>query len=257
MKKRWWKWRKCVDNNCLPSWPRLHISPWRGRKHRQPGYRWQWLGGRIAVHVTIKDEYRGGFYALGGVSPGSQHGGSGTVYVEEVQEDHFFRRLYIDNQNANPPKVFLLDEMNPKTLKANATEENGAEFGFNELMLQGDAVFRIADLGLNKRPSISVQTVLGDGSSVLHITKNQTFFIEYQEFTRRRSFPPVNFKVDYTGEVMLVSDFHVAGRRTLHSSLKGGLLEYPTLVSQRDASYWLAKISVALCCGTKSTLRRR
>lgn len=95
-------------------------------------------GGRIAVHVTIKDEYRGGFYALGGVSPGSQHGGSGTVYIEEVQGDHLFRRLYIDNQNANPPKVFLLDEMNPKTLKANATEENGAEFGFDELMLQGD-----------------------------------------------------------------------------------------------------------------------
>lgn len=95
-------------------------------------------GGRIAVHVTIKDEYRGGFYALGGVSPGSQHGGSGTVYIEEIQGDRLFRRLYIDNQNANPPKVFLLDEMNPKTLKANTTEENGAEFGFDELMLQGD-----------------------------------------------------------------------------------------------------------------------
>lgn len=100
-------------------------------------------GGRIAVHVTIKDEYRGGFYALGGVSPGTQHGGSGTVYVEEVQGDHLFRRLYIDNQNANPPKVFLLDEMNPKTLRANATEENGAEFGFDELMLQRDVSIKL------------------------------------------------------------------------------------------------------------------
>ena len=88
--------------------------------------------------MTIKDEYRGGFYALGGVSSGVQHGGSGTVYVEEVRGDSLFRRLYIDNQNANPPKVFLLDEMNPKTLKRNATEENGADFGFDELMLQRD-----------------------------------------------------------------------------------------------------------------------
>lgn len=88
--------------------------------------------------MSIKDEYRGGFYALGGVAAGAQHGGSGTVYVEEVRGDHLFRRLYIDNQKANPPKVFLLDEMNPKTLKRNATEENGAEFGFDELMLQGD-----------------------------------------------------------------------------------------------------------------------
>ena len=86
--------------------------------------------------MKIKDEYRGGLYALGGVSSGTQHGGSGTVYIEEIQGDKLFRRLYIDNQNANPPKVFTLDEMNPKTVKANATEENDAEFGFDELMLQ-------------------------------------------------------------------------------------------------------------------------
>lgn len=86
--------------------------------------------------MKIKDEYRGGFYALGGVSSGTQHGGSGTVYIEEIQGDKLFRRLYIDNQNANPPKVFTLGEMNPKTVKANATEENDAEFGFDELMLQ-------------------------------------------------------------------------------------------------------------------------
>ena len=83
------------------------------------------------------------------------------------------------------------------------------------------AVFRIADMGLNKRPSISVVTVLGDGSSVLHVRKNQTFFIEYQEFTRRRSFPPVNFKVDYSGEVMLVSDVHVTGKKNPAFQLEG------------------------------------
>lgn len=82
-------------------------------------------------------------------------------------------------------------------------------------------MFRIADLGLNKRPSISVTTVLGDGSSYLHIMKNQTFFIEYQEFTRRRSFPPVNFKVEYSGELMLVSDFHVSGKKNPAFELEG------------------------------------
>ena len=76
-------------------------------------------------------------------------------------------------------------------------------------------------MGLNKRPSISVVTVLGDGSSVLHVRRNQTFFIEYQEFTRRRSFPPVNFKVDYAGEVMLLSDVHVAGKKNPAFELEG------------------------------------
>ena len=74
---------------------------------------------------------------------------------------------------------------------------------------------------MNKRPSISVVTVLGDGSSVLHVMKNQTFFIEYEEFTRRRSLPPVNFKVDYSGEVMLVSDVHVAGKKNPAFDLEG------------------------------------
>ena len=82
-------------------------------------------------------------------------------------------------------------------------------------------MFQIADLGLNKRPSISVHTVLGDGSSYLHIRKNQSFFIEYEEYTRRRSFPPVNFKVDYTGELMLVSDFHVSGKKNPAFELEG------------------------------------
>ena len=74
---------------------------------------------------------------------------------------------------------------------------------------------------MNKRASISVVTVLGDGSSVIHVMKNQVFFIEYEEFTRRRSFPPVNFKVDYLGEIMLVSDVHVAGKKNPAFELEG------------------------------------
>lgn len=100
-------------------------------------------GGRIAVHVRIKDEYRGGFYAIGGVGPGEQHGGSGTVYIQEARGETIYRRLYIDNKGAKPVKTFILDQMNPRTVKANSTEENGASYGFDELMLQGEVYFTI------------------------------------------------------------------------------------------------------------------
>lgn len=70
-------------------------------------------------------------------------------------------------------------------------------------------------------PSISVHTVLGDGSSTFHIKKNQKFFIEYEEATQRRSFPKVNFQVDYGGEVILVSDFHIAGLKNPAFVLNG------------------------------------
>lgn len=94
-------------------------------------------GGRIAVHVLIKDEYRGATHALGAVGPGNQHGGSGTVYIEEINGRKLHRRLYINNLNASPPKVFLMDQRNPKTVASNSLEENFADYGFNELMLQG------------------------------------------------------------------------------------------------------------------------
>jgi len=97
-------------------------------------------GGRIAAYIRIKDEYRGAFLALGGLGSGEQHGGSGTVYVEEMRDGKHYRRLYIDNQGAKPVKTFILDQMNPRTARANSTEENGANYAFDELMLQGEVI---------------------------------------------------------------------------------------------------------------------
>ena len=45
----------------------------------------------------------------------------------------------------------------------------------------------------------------------MHIQRQHKFFIEYDEVTMRRSYPPINFKVDYEGELFLVPDFHVSG----------------------------------------------
>lgn len=94
-------------------------------------------GGRIAAHIQIKDEYRGKFYALGGVGSGNRHGGSGTVYIEEARADKLYSRLYINNQNAKPVKEFILDQRNPRSVRVNGTEENGADYAFDELMLEG------------------------------------------------------------------------------------------------------------------------
>ena len=105
-------------------------------------------GGRIAVHVLTKDEYRGGLEALGGQALGPRHGGSGTVYVEEIRGKALYTRLYINNQKADPPKAFVLHERNPKTVQRNATEKNSADFGFDELMLQGQVLMYFFVLGM-------------------------------------------------------------------------------------------------------------
>lgn len=63
-------------------------------------------------------------------------------------------------------------------------------------------------------PSITVHTVISDGLSTFHIQPRQKFYIEYDEVTLRRSFPRINFILDYEGEVFLVPDFHVSGLKT-------------------------------------------
>ena len=117
---------------------------------------------------------------------------------------------------------------------------------YNSSCLFPQAIFQIADLEQSKRPSISVVTVLGDGSSILHVLKNQTFYIEYEEFTRRRSFPPVNFKVEYSGELMLVSDFHVAGKKDPALHLEGRITGVSNLTLAENRLFLGTFLSVLL-----------
>lgn len=59
--------------------------------------------------------------------------------------------------------------------------------------------------------SITINKIISDGLSTIHIQPHQTFYVEYDELAVRRSFPKVNFKLDYGGELFLVPDFHVTG----------------------------------------------
>ena len=58
------------------------------------------------------------------------------MFVEQPLNGTWFTRLYLDNQNADPPKPFVLTERNPRTVREEGTEHNFASYGFDELMLQ-------------------------------------------------------------------------------------------------------------------------
>lgn len=94
-------------------------------------------GGRISAHILLSDEYRGAFLANGAKCDSSFHGGTGTIYVKEKRGSRSYRRLYLDNQFAEPTKEFVLKERNPETVRKNGTEKNEADFAFEELSLQG------------------------------------------------------------------------------------------------------------------------
>lgn len=62
-------------------------------------------------------------------------------------------------------------------------------------------------------PSVSVHTILGDTSGVLHIQAGQSFYIEYTVADNRRSIPPVNFDLDVNGTLYLPADFCSKGNK--------------------------------------------
>ena len=94
-------------------------------------------GGRIAVHIMDGDEYRGALTALGaGGTNNGDVGGTGTVYVEQYKNGTWYSRLYLDNQNVQPPKPLILGERNPRTIREGRMEHNFADFAFDELMLK-------------------------------------------------------------------------------------------------------------------------
>lgn len=94
-------------------------------------------GGRIAVHTSSANEYKGFFLAVGqkGTSTGDM-GGPGTVFIEDkTSEFEYQSRLYLDGQNLSPAKPVVIWEKNPRVLASNETLDNNADVSFDHLML--------------------------------------------------------------------------------------------------------------------------
>lgn len=92
-------------------------------------------GGRIAVHIRKKDEFRGTYSVFGGAGAGPRQGGSGTVYVEENRDIYIYSRLYLDNNNAVPVKEYELNEKNPREDYHKRVNGVFTDYHFDEIML--------------------------------------------------------------------------------------------------------------------------
>ena len=61
----------------------------------------------------------------------------------------------------------------------------------------------------------------GDGSSLIHVQPNQTFYMEYQKATSKRSNPKVNFLIEEHGNLITVNDLRISGDKTPAIDLRG------------------------------------
>ena len=96
-------------------------------------------GGQIAVHSSIRNEFRGIWLAVGGVPSGSGDvGGPGTVFIEDmlVRDLLWKSRLYVNGDHLDPPKPVVLNERNPRMVERGLVHRNLADIGFDELMLE-------------------------------------------------------------------------------------------------------------------------
>lgn len=61
----------------------------------------------------------------------------------------------------------------------------------------------------------------GDGSPLIHVQSNQTFYMEYQKATSKRSNPRVNFLIEKHGDLITVNDLRISGDKTPTVDLRG------------------------------------
>ena len=63
----------------------------------------------------------------------------------------------------------------------------------------------------------------GDGSPLIHVQANQTFYVEYQKATSKRSNPKANFLIKEQGDLITVNDLRISGDKVPAIDLRGSI----------------------------------
>ena len=69
--------------------------------------------------------------------------------------------------------------------------------------------------------SVSIHSVLGDGTGYLHMQQTDRFYVEFNPYHTTRSSPPCNFIIDEGSELWLSQDFRVVGMASPAVDLRG------------------------------------
>ena len=95
-------------------------------------------GGRVSIHTESSQQYRGAMLAYGFRSTTGDTGGPGSVFVQDmlVRNTEWEFRLYVDGQNAEPPKPLFINETNPIIHRHGIVHDNMASLSFDHMLLQ-------------------------------------------------------------------------------------------------------------------------
>ena len=73
-------------------------------------------------------------------------------------------------------------------------------------------------------PSISISNLFGDGTCLVHVQDNTTFYIEYNSVATRRSISKTDYLIERNAVLYFPTDFIVMGGGTPAVTLKGTII---------------------------------
>lgn len=76
---------------------------------------------------------------------------------------------------------------------------------------------------MTSNATVSIFNLISDGSALIHVQKNQTFYINYRPEMTRRSISRINYKVDKKGTLYFPTDVVIMGHKTPTVTLFGTL----------------------------------
>lgn len=183
-------------------------------------------GGRVGIHCRWRYKYGGKFTDHGGHS---QVGApAGTVYKEEnfrplqyrhrkyskttnttfLAVDHTY--LHVDNEGYDVVGATMI------------MEENTTEYEFDEMELTGHSRLIVYHPN-NSVVNVTVHRFIGDKTGQFHIRDKQRVYVEVVESISNKTEAPCSYRIDLGAEVILPSEFHVHGTRTVLEGLITGV----------------------------------
>ena len=205
-------------------------------------------GGRVGIHCRWRYRYGGKFTDHGGKS-GKYGGPAGTVYKEENFRPLEYRhRKYMKETNTT---MLAVDHTyvhidNDGLLVPGATvlmEENTTYYEFDEMELTGNSRLVVYHPG-NVNVTAVVHKFIGDKSGQFHIRQDQKVFVEYIESETNKTEAPCSYKIDVGAEIILPSEFHMHGTRSIYEGMIVGVRDL--LVSEGAVADFFSTVQTAL-----------
>lgn len=183
-------------------------------------------GGRVGIHCRWSYRYGGQLTDHGGHSKIGAP--AGTIYVEENFRPLQYRyRKYLKTTNIT---ILVVDHMylhvdnKGKDVKGATMlmEEDTTVYEFDEVELTGFSRLLIYHPN-NSIVNVTIHKFIGDKTGQFHIRDQQRILVEVVESVNNKTEAPCSYRIDNGGELMVPSEFHVHGTRTVIEGLITGV----------------------------------